>query len=91
MRRIDELPLELPFAGARMLRDLLRAEGTMVCRKRMTRLMRRMAITALYRKPNTSNKHPGHKIYPCLPRSLAIRRANRVWAMDISCLPMARG
>lgn len=91
MRRIDELHLELPFAGARMLRDLLRTEGTMVCRKRMTRLMRRLAITALYRKPNTSKKHPGHKIYPYLLRSLAIRRANQVWAMDISYIPMARG
>jgi putative transposase len=91
MRRIDELHLELPFAGARMLRDLLRAEDTMVCRKRMTRLMRRMAITALYRKPNTGKKHPGHKIYPYLLRSLAIKRANQVWAMDISYIPMARG
>ena len=91
MRRVDELHLELPFAGARMLRDLLRAEGTMACRKRMTRLMRRMAITALYRKPNTSKKHPGHKIYPYLLRSLAIKRANQVWAMDISYIPMARG
>jgi len=91
MRRIDELHLELPFAGARMLRDLLRAEGFTVGRKHMTTLMRRMGITALYRKPNTSRKAPGHTIWPYLLRTLAITRSNHVWAMDISYIPMARG
>src|SRR5581483_1230140 len=91
MRRIDELHLELPFAGARMLRDLLRAEGFVVGRKHMTTLMRRMGITALYRKPNTSKKASGHTIYPYLLRTLPITRANHVWAMDISYIPMARG
>ena len=91
MRRIDELHLEFPFAGARMLRDLLRGEGVAVGRKHMTTLMRRMAITALYRRPNTSKKTPGCTIYPYLLRTLAITRANKVWAMDISYIPMARG
>ena len=91
MRRIDELHLELPFAGARMLRDLLRAEGFTAGRKHMTTLMRRMGITALYRKPNTSKKAPGHTIWPYLLRTLAITRSNHVWAMDISYIPMARG
>jgi putative transposase len=91
MRRIDELHLELPFAGTRMLRDLLRAEGFAVGRKHMTTLMRRMGITALYRKPNTSKRAPGQTIYPYLLRTLAILRSNHVWAMDISYIPMARG
>ena len=91
MRRIDELHLELPFAGARMLRDLLRGEGFSVGRKHMTTLMRRMGITALYRKPNTSSKAPGNTIWPYLLRTLAITRSNHVWAMDISYIPMARG
>jgi putative transposase len=91
MRRIDELHLELPFAGARMLRDLLRAEGFTAGRKHMTTLMRRMGITALYRKPNTSKKALGHTIYPYLLRTLSITRSNHVWAMDISYIPMARG
>jgi len=91
MRRIDELHLELPFAGARMLRDLMRAEGFAVGRKHMTTLMRRMGITALYRKPNTSKKAPGHTIYPYLLRMLPITRSNHVWAMDITYIPMARG
>lgn len=91
MRSIDELHLELPFAGARMLRDLLGAEGSVVGRKHITTLMQRMAITALYRKPNTSKKAPGRTIYPYLLRALPITRSNQVWAMDISYIPMARG
>ena len=91
MRSIDELHLELPFAGARMLRDLLRAEGFAVGRKHMTTLMRRMGITALYRKPNTSKRHPTHKVYPYLLRGLKIERANQVWATDITYIPMACG
>ena len=91
MRRIDELHLELPFAGSRMLRDLLNAEGIAVGRKHVTTLMRRMGIEALYRKPNTSRRHPGHTIYLYLLRSLKIDRPNQVWAMDITYIPMARG
>ena len=91
MGRIDELHLEVPFAGARMLRDLLRAEGLTVGRKHMTTLMRRVGITALYRKPNTSKRAPGHTIWPYLLRTLQIARANHVWAMDITYIPMARG
>ena len=56
MRRIDELHLEHPFAGSRMLRDLLRLEGIEVGRRHVGTLMRRMGIRALYRKPNTSKK-----------------------------------
>ena len=50
-----------------------------------------MGVEALYRRPNTSKPHPGHRIYPYLLRGLAIERANRVWAMDITYVPMARG
>ncbi len=91
MRRIDELHLEHPFAGARMLRDLLRQEGYAVGRKHVATLMRVMGIEALYRKTNTSRRHPEHRIYPYLLRGLTIDRPNQVWAMDITYLPMARG
>ena len=57
----------------------------------MPTLMRRMGITALYKKPNTSKKAPGRTIYPYLLRTLPVTRANQVWAMDISYIPMARG
>ena len=91
MRRIDELHLNYPFAGSRMLRDLLRADGVMVGRELVTGLMRRMGIEAIYRRPNTSKPAAGHKIYPYLLRKLAIDRPNQVWATDITYIPMARG
>ena len=91
MRRMDELHLEFPFAGSRMLRDLLNAEGGAVGRRHVATLMKRMDITALYRRPNTSKPAPGHKVYPYLLRNLAVTRPNQVWAMDITYIPMARG
>ena len=91
MRRIDELHLNYPFAGSRMLRDLLRGEGVAIGREHVTTLMRRMGIEAIYRRPNTSKAEPGHKIYPYLLRNLAIERPSQVWAMDITYIPMARG
>ena len=91
MRRIDELHLDYPFAGSRMLRDLLRGEGIAIGRQRVATMMKRMGIAALYRRPNTSKPAPGHKIYPYLLRGLAVDRPNQVWAMDITYIPMARG
>ncbi|MDT7531874.1 IS3 family transposase [Sphingobium sp. SA2] len=91
MRRIDELHLEFPFAGSRMLRDLLRQEGMKIGRQHVATLMKKMAIEAIYRRPNTSKPTPGHKVYPYLLRKLAIVRPNQVWATDISYIPMAKG
>jgi putative transposase len=91
MRRIDELHLDYPFAGGRMLRGLLRGEGVEIGRQRVATMMKRMGIAALYRGPNTSKLAPGHKIYPYLLRSVAVERPNQVWAMDITYIPMARG
>ena len=91
MNRIDRLHLECPFAGARMLRDLLNAEGFKVGRKHVASLMRKMGIEALYRKPKTTQRHPEHRVYPYRLRGLSIDRPNQVWAMDITYIPMARG
>ena len=91
MRRIDELHLEYPFAGSRMMRGLLRQEGLSSGRRHIATLMRRMGIDALYRKPNTSRRRPGHTVYPYLLRGLEVSRPNQVWAMDITYIPMARG
>jgi putative transposase len=91
MRMIDELHLNFPFAGARMLRDLLRLAGFTAGRQRVARLMRLMGVEALYRRPRTTQRHPEHKIHPYLLRGLAITRPNQVWAMDITYIPMARG
>ena len=99
MRRIDELHLDYPFAGSRMLRDMLCREGIEIGRGRVTTMMKRMGIEAIYRRPNTSKPAPGHKIYPYLLRGLKVERPNQVWAMDITpdqvrgrlYIPMARG
>jgi len=91
MRRMDELHLAFPFAGSRMLRDLLMAEGFRVGRLHVATLMKRMGLEAISRKPNTSKPAPGHKIYPYLLRKLPVTRPNQVWAMDLTYIPMARG
>jgi putative transposase len=91
MRRIDELHLDYPFAGSRMLQGLLRGEGLETGRRHVATLMKKMGIEAIYRRPNTSKPAPGHKIYPYLLRKLAVTRPNQVWAMDLTYIPMARG
>ncbi|MBD9520574.1 MULTISPECIES: IS3 family transposase [Ensifer] len=91
MRRIDELHLDYPFAGSRMLQGLLKGEGLEAGRLHVATLMKKMGIEAIYRRPNTSKPAPGHKIYPYLLRKLAVTRPNQVWAMDLTYIPMARG
>src|SRR3954467_9571414 len=91
MRRMDELHLAFPFAGSRMLRDLLTQEGIKIGRCHVVTLMKRMGLEALYRKPNTSKPAPGHKIYPYLLRGMTIDRPHQVWATDITYVPMAGG
>jgi len=91
MRRIDELHLDRPFAGSRMLQGLLIDEGHKVGRLHVSKLMKRMGIEAIYRRPNTSKPAPGHKIYPYLLRNRPVTQLNEVWATDITYIPMARG
>jgi putative transposase len=91
MRRIDELHLQHPFMGARMLRRQLRQTGVKVGRRHVATLMKKMGITAMAPQPGTSQRAPGHKIYPYLLRNVAITRSNQVWALDTTYIPMARG
>jgi len=90
MRLIDELHLQYPFAGSRMLRDLLKP-GYTVGRRHVRTLMRKMGIDALYRKPHTSRRDEGNQVYPYLLRDLPIVRSNQVWSSDITYIPMRRG
>jgi putative transposase len=91
MRFIDEQYLKTPFYGSRSMTQHLKRQGYSVNRKRIQRLMRRMGLEAIYPKPRTSRKHPGHKVYPYLLRELCIERPNQVWAADITYIPMNRG
>ena len=91
MRHIDEIHLKYPFMGSRSIRDQLQGMGYDIGRGHVRTLMKKMGIEAIYRKPRLSKPHPAHKIYPYLLRGLEINRGNRVWAADITYLPMARG
>jgi putative transposase len=91
MRRIDELHLNYPFAGSRMMQALLKREGYSVGRLHVATCMKKMGLEAIYRRPNTSKPAPGHKIYPYLLRKVKVEKPNQVWAMDITYVPMAKG
>jgi putative transposase len=91
MRRIDELHLDYPFAGSRLLRDLLGRAAVSIGRRHVATLMNRMGIEAIYRRPKTSKPAPGHKIYPYLLRDVVVDRPDQVWCTDITYIPMARG
>jgi len=91
MRRMDELHLNYPFAGARMLSAMLRLESKTAGRKHVGTLMEKMGIEAIYRKRNTSKPHPQHRIYPYLLKDIMIDRPNQVWATDLTYIPMRRG
>ena len=91
MRQVDELHLEHPFAGSRMLRDILNRNGVAIGRKHVVTLMRRMGIEALYQRPRTSTPHPGHKVFSYLLRNRQITAPNQAWAMDITYIRMRRG
>ena len=91
MRRLDELHMAHPALGSRMLRSVLAQEGIHAGRRHISTLMRRMGIESVAPKPGTSKARPGHKIYPYLLRNIAITRANQVWALDTTYIPMAKG
>jgi putative transposase len=91
MHQIDELHLQYPFAGSRMLRDILKQGGVTTGRKHVATLMRRIGIEALYRRPRTSTPHPGHQVFPYLLRNRQITAPNQAWAMDITYIRMRRG
>ena len=91
MGLIDRQYLLTPFYGSRKMGVWLRGQGHQVNRKRVQRLMRRMGLEAVYRRPRTSTPASENKVYPYLLRGLHVSRANQVWATDITYIPMARG
>lgn len=91
MALMDRQYLKTPFYGSRRMKAWLEAEGHVVNRKRVVRLMRLMGLEAIYQRPKTSQPGPGHQIFPYLLRSVAVARTNQVWAVDITYIPMRRG
>lgn len=90
MRLIDELHLEYPFAGSRMLRDMLWHKGFDVGRRHVRTLIQRMGIEALYRRPRKTKPGAGHQICPYLLRGVSVDLPNQAWGMNITSLPMAK-
>lgn len=91
MRCMDELHLARPFLGSRKLSQELRAQGRVVNRKCVQRLMRKMGLVALVPKPSTSRPGLEHVRYPYLLRGMKIERVNQAWAADITYIPLAHG
>ncbi len=91
MRLIDEQFLRTPWYGSRQMARHLQRQKRKVGRHRVRRLMRLMRLVPIYREPNTSKKHPAHKVYPYLLKGLKIDRPNQVWCSDITYIPMQQG
>ena len=91
MRLIDEKYTEVPFYGSRKMMIWLREIGHCVNRKRVQRLMRKMALEAIYPKPRLSQRHPQHHVYPYLLRGVRIERRNQVWSSDITYIRVVGG
>ena len=91
MRRIDELYMDCPFYGSRQMSRRLRREGVVAGRHQIRRLMRLMGLEAVYRKPRTSEPHPGHEVHPYLLRGVAVERPDQVWCADITYIPVRSG
>lgn len=92
MRKLDEKYINTPFYGERKLRQWLNEdEGYRINKKRLRRLMRIVNWQTIYKKPKTTRRNKQHPVYPYLLRDLQITRANQVWAIDITYVPMRRG
>jgi len=91
MRLIDEIHLDYPFMGSRMIRDMLQRQGHQIGRRKVRRLMRLMGIHALYPKPNTSKPNLAHRIFPYLLKNMVIAHSNQVWCTDITYIHMTKG
>ena len=88
---IDKQFLETPWYGSRQMARHMKRNNHQCGRHRVRRLMRLMRLVPIYQEPNTSKKHPQHKVYPYLLRKLPITRPNQVWCVDITYIPMRRG
>ncbi len=91
MEIIDKQFLETPWYGSRQMARSMQRNNHKCGRHRVRRLMRLMPLVPIYQAPNTSRKHPRHKIWPYLLRNVVIDRPNQVWSADITYIPMRRG
>ena len=91
MEALDKLYLEDPTRGTRKMVRELQKKGHKVGRHHVRTLMQIMRIKTVYCRPRTTIIDPARYKYPYLLRNLEIQKANQVWSLDISYIPMARG
>ena len=91
MKEIDRVFIKYPFFGSRQIAAYLRREGTIVGWHRVRRLMAKMGLEAIYKRPRTSQPHPQHPVFPYLLRKMQIDRPNQVWCADITFVPVRNG
>ena len=91
MDRIDNQYSKTPFYGTRKMAKRLSSKKNPINRKRVQRLMRKMGISAIYQRPNTSKANKHHKKFPYLLRGLIINQPNQVWATDITYVRLKKG
>ena len=91
MKAIDKINLKYPSFGALRIKNELEEQGFNVNVKRIRRLMKKMSIEVIYPKRNLSKLGRAEYIRPYLLRNLNFTRANQVWQIDISYVPMKKG
>lgn len=91
MRQMDEWILEDPTLGVIGMVDQFKDKGIAVNPKRIRRLLRKMGLMAIYPKRYLSALGEAKYIHPYLLRGLSINRANQVWCVDITYIPMKKG
>ena len=91
MDTLDEIYMLRPFFGVRRMKDELNDRGFEIGTYRTRSLLRRMGLTAVFPKPDTSRPHPLHPVYPYLLRDVEVRRNNQVWSADITYIKLSRG
>jgi putative transposase len=88
MEIIDKQIFETPWYGSRQMARFMQRKNDRRGRHRVRRLMR---LIPIYQVPNTSKKHPQHKMLAILAAEPVIDRPNQLWCADITYIPMRRG
>ena len=88
---LDKQYYATPFYGVLRLTTELNSLGYNVNTKRIRRLMKLVGWKTLYQAPRTTICDKASYRYPYLLRDMVVERANQVWEVDITYLPMAKG
>lgn len=91
LKALDEIYTSCPFYGKRKMVWELRRKGCWIGIKKVRRLMRKLGLISIYRKPKTSEQNPFHRKYPYLLGGVKINRTNQVWGTDITFIRMQQG